>query len=311
MIVHLGQNPLPDARAAMQRFLEATKPAVRRALPSARQMKIERRRMQQKVVLTRQLRAELESALKRMADRMRSVLSAHGIHESDEASDADYADLKARIQMALATYSAHDLRAAVEPLIAKAIASGVSDAQAELAITTSFHIPQTRALNALEDYFLQFVHDVADREKQSIKAELSDGINAGLPTKVIAQNILASLDHEIHYVDDSGKIVRTVPADSWAEMVARTEVARAQNAGVIEAYRAAGVERVTFIAADDERTCPVCEELDGQTFDLSEIEGSDEEIPVHPSCRCTWVSADKELAPAQGEPAPEPDLVAA
>jgi hypothetical protein len=35
------------------------------------------------------------------------------------------------------------------------------------------------------------------------------------------------------------------------ELVARTETARAMNAGIMEAYHAAGVARIMWIAAED------------------------------------------------------------
>ena len=44
-------------------------------------------------------------------------------------------------------------------------------------------------------------------------------------------------------------------------------------------------ERFLWITAEDERTCPICEELEGQSFALdAEVPTPDED--THPNCRC-------------------------
>lgn len=69
------------------------------------------------------------------------------------------------------------------------------------------------------------------------------------------------------------------------EMIARTEVLRASNAGAMAVYEAnadvlAGVE---WLATKDERTCPTCGALDGQQWALDKAP----QPPDHPRCRCT------------------------
>ena len=69
-----------------------------------------------------------------------------------------------------------------------------------------------------------------------------------------------------------------------AEMIARTETARAVSAGTLEGYKEAGVEKIKFEAAGD--PCEVCLGYDGNTYSRAEGDGL---IPVHQNCRCTWV----------------------
>ena len=291
MIVHLGGGSLAEARLTAHRFLEATAPHVRRVTISKRQARIERRRMADKVILTRKLRAEIEKALRQMTDRFKAALAMHGIHEDEGA--ADYDDLRDRIRIAFETLSGHDLEVAISAIVAEALSSGVTDAISELGIETTFHVAQTQALRALSDQTLKFVLDIVDREKAAIKAELEDGISLGLGIPQISKNILSSLDNEVHYVDDDGKVSRTIPSDAWAEMVARTEVARAQNQGILATYAAAGVERITWVASSD--ACDYCAELDGETIDLGDdFDGGVDAPPLHPNCRCTTVSATVE-----------------
>lgn len=72
-----------------------------------------------------------------------------------------------------------------------------------------------------------------------------------------------------------------------ARTIARTEVIRAHHVGNINTYREAKILEIKvqaeWRATGDDRTCPECEYLNGQTFTLDAIEGM---IPLHPNCRC-------------------------
>jgi len=76
-----------------------------------------------------------------------------------------------------------------------------------------------------------------------------------------------------------------------ARTMARTEVIRAHHVASIQEYRHAGVEDVTVIVewlTAGYNVCPVCQELEGRTFTLDEIEPM---IPRHPNCRCASIPA--------------------
>lgn len=89
-----------------------------------------------------------------------------------------------------------------------------------------------------------------------------------------------------------------------AKTIARTETMDAANAGQVEVWRQAEeagllpprVER-EWITAPDDRTCPICDpmngqrRLDGDRF-VSDFSGqSFERPPAHPACRCTLALA--------------------
>lgn len=98
--------------------------------------------------------------------------------------------------------------------------------------------------------------------------------------------------------DLADQIEELVGDNSRAELIARTEVMRASNEGqqelwdqAVEAGFLSGREQQEWIVTPDDRLCPVCEPLDGQTvpvdgqFDVDgdKIDGP----PAHPNCRCT------------------------
>jgi len=77
----------------------------------------------------------------------------------------------------------------------------------------------------------------------------------------------------------------TEMAKSKAVTIARTETLAAGNAAAKQRYSDAGVEKVEWIAAYDDRICEECESLHGNIYPI----GDTPEIPVHPNCRCTLI----------------------
>lgn len=86
-----------------------------------------------------------------------------------------------------------------------------------------------------------------------------------------------------------------------AELIASTEVTRAYARANRESYLAAGFTRWEWRTAADERVCPVCGPLNGQTVRIDEafdpflpdeavalVRRSFSSPPAHPRCRC-WV----------------------
>ena len=68
-----------------------------------------------------------------------------------------------------------------------------------------------------------------------------------------------------------------------ADRIAITEVARAQTIAGVEAFKAAEVDKMMWIAEPD--ACPICSDKDGKVFD---IDTSGLTIPAHPFCRCSY-----------------------
>lgn len=54
--------------------------------------------------------------------------------------------------------------------------------------------------------------------------------------------------------------------------------------GTIDGYKEAGVEKVKWIAVDDEKTCPECRKLDGKVFPIDKVPPR-----VHYHCRCELI----------------------
>jgi SPP1 gp7 family putative phage head morphogenesis protein len=70
--------------------------------------------------------------------------------------------------------------------------------------------------------------------------------------------------------------------------IARTETARGYSLGSLAAYQISGVvDRIEWMTAADERTCPICAPLNGTTAAMGNtFEGGIGFPPAHPNCRC-------------------------
>ena len=102
-----------------------------------------------------------------------------------------------------------------------------------------------------------------------LKRELLEGFKAGETIDQIARRVR----------DVTGKSMNK------AITIARTETLAAGNAAAKERYLEAGIERVEFVAALDDRVCEECEDLHGNTYPIGEAPSP----PIHPNCRCTLV----------------------
>jgi hypothetical protein len=95
-------------------------------------------------------------------------------------------------------------------------------------------------------------------------------------------------------------------------MIARSETIRASNAGAVEAYRQGGIQTEEWWASLDERLCPFCGEMHGQTLSVGGVwhaagsvmsVGGEQLVmdygdvlypPLHPECRCTMLPVVEE-----------------
>lgn len=72
-----------------------------------------------------------------------------------------------------------------------------------------------------------------------------------------------------------------------AERLAVTETARVQIETSVRTFRELGYKKYIWIADPDERTCPECEALDNQVFEIDDSILGVETPPLHPWCRCS------------------------
>lgn len=102
-------------------------------------------------------------------------------------------------------------------------------------------------------------------------------------TRVRPKTLLRMKDGKI--IKKNGRPLLKATPTQRSIMIARTETVRVAAKGQIKHYKKGGVKKVSWVAAFSERTCPLCESLNGQIFDINNATLP----PAHVMCRCTTV----------------------
>lgn len=110
--------------------------------------------------------------------------------------------------------------------------------------------------------------------KAEIEKQLVRGLIGGKHPRELAQNLRKTIT--------SGRYE--------AERLMRTELARVQTDAQKESYKTNNVDEYEYIGGQS-RICPICAELDGKRFKVSEMRVGENAPPMHPNCRCTTSAA--------------------
>jgi len=133
--------------------------------------------------------------------------------------------------------------------------------------TSKVKLLATRAFNDMRGF--------TDEVKTQANRILATGISQHIGSRKIARQLFHSID----------TLTR-----KRALVIARTEMAAAHAEGQLDAFQELDIQRLGVQAewhtAGDDRVCPLCAPLEGQTFTIEEARGM---IPRHPNCRCAWI----------------------
>lgn len=143
-----------------------------------------------------------------------------------------------------------------------------------------FQLVDTDALDFLVNFNMQLVGEVSRELADGINKTIQLGITSGKDVSGIVRD-MGSVIKDKEAFRRAGKTVFKT-AQTRMTLIARTEIIRAHNQGQIKFYDTVGVEKFIWQTADDERTCPICQPLDEQSF----IVGKDPAPTAHPDCRC-------------------------
>ena len=166
-----------------------------------------------------------------------------------------------------------------------------------------------RAANKKEERMGKF----SDKQIKELKEVLKDGFAEGKTIKEISNDILKkvkvkdllkpkeafkfkseayTVKNETEDDFDDELFVLALIASLRAVMIARTETTRLAALGTVQHYANGGVEKVRFISGLSDRTCPICDALNGQVYTINESVGV---IPAHMNCRCAFAPVVEEL----------------
>lgn len=119
-----------------------------------------------------------------------------------------------------------------------------------------------------------------------LRTILRNGFKGNKTIREIEKEIRESVPLKDRIV--SGKIV--AKAEARPNSIARTETVRVANEGLVDIYKENKIEKVRFLAALSDRTCPQCESLNGLVFPINELNVGESQPPIHTNCRCSLIS---------------------
>ena len=134
---------------------------------------------------------------------------------------------------------------------------------------------------------------LSDKQIDELRAILENGFKKGLSMKDMAKDIDKKLElKDLYRMNEEGDIKKGASGlpilqktkENRSIGIVRSEVTRLANQGAVEYYKENGISKIKWVASFGDRTCPECEALNGQIYDI----GEQEEMPLHPMCRCTY-----------------------
>lgn len=111
------------------------------------------------------------------------------------------------------------------------------------------------------------------------------GIN-DYTVEVLAQQLAAGVEAGESVAQLTARLRDTLGSSARAEMIARTEVARAQTVATLDTYRENGMGGRQWLAASGAEED--CAALDG-TVVAMDADFPDGDPPLHPNCRCALI----------------------
>ena len=186
----------------------------------------------------------------------------------------------------------------------------------QFGIKSSFNMKNPRAQAWARASQEKLIVEIGDSTRQGIRQVIGSAFDLGIPSrdtaKVIKEMVglterqgtavfrfrerLIGEGRKADQVARMTKKYETKLLKYRSNNIARTEIAKASNEGLIESWRQAVDQKlldpkatnVEWLAAYDDRICPICAELGGTVYSYIDIEsGLAFAPPAHPMCRCT------------------------
>ena len=133
----------------------------------------------------------------------------------------------------------------------------------------------TKAINTkyLGANYSQRIWQNEENLMTTLNQEIPRGLTLGYNPRKLASQVSKKLDTNYN------NTVRLI----------RTEYNKLQNEGSIAGYKAAGIEKYQISATLDSRTSDICREMNGEIYDVKDIEIGVNFPPFHPNCRTNTI----------------------
>ena len=199
------------------------------------------------------------------------------------AEDMDLFELQAYLDDRATSQALAD---AIDATVRRATDIGVNIAADQLAsmnVGFDYTLIHTRAREWARQYSAELITNVGNTTKQAVRESVERWYTNGEPLDALTRDLSGAFDAR------------------RARLIAMTETTHSAAQGTLRGYEESGVVKaLIWMTANDERVCPYCGSLDGQTVGLdgkfsdklppdlqAKLRGRSFRVPpAHPGCRC-------------------------
>ncbi|WP_458405958.1 phage minor head protein [Methanobrevibacter sp.] len=199
----------------------------------------------------------------------------------------------------------------VESLLSEVYNRGKAKGYTDMRSRIRYTEQDKLALQFARDYNFGLIQRLNEDTIHQIKNTIISGFLAGDHPNTIAPKILTVAEERLEGSTFSPK--------QRATMIARTEVSRVQNTGILQSYVNEGYTEVKILTAEDNSVCDLClryafefNKDEDITFEnrgrekvhnILKLVGEGNFPPFHPNCRCTVLSVWKtKVEPPENPP---------
>ena len=201
----------------------------------------------------------------------------------------------------------------VEALLQEVYNRGKAKGYADMREHIRFTDTDKRALQFVRDYNFDLIQNIDYDTRNHIKNIITSAVIGGENPRKVSPKIKDTLNTRLEG--------STFTPTQRAVMIARTEISRTQNTGILQSYVNEGYTEVKILTAEDSNVCytcltyayefnkdsPVIYENHGEEkiHNIIELIKGGRFPPFHPNCRCTYTSVWE----TKGEPPKEQSVV--
>ena len=186
----------------------------------------------------------------------------------------------------------------IESLLDEVYRRGKAKGYAEMRQHIRFSDTDKLALNFVTGYNFGLIQRIDNDTRNHIKNLIIRSVISGENPRKVAPKIMDTVGTRL-----TGS---TFSPMQRAVMIARTEISRVQNTGILQSYVNEGYTQVKILTSEDNNVCYLClktayefNDEEGVVFDnhgeerihnISDLIDSNNFVPLHPNCRCTYLS---------------------
>lgn len=126
---------------------------------------------------------------------------------------------------------------------------------------------------------------LSEKQVNKLKNILTDGFENNRQLIYIENRIKNELKLKDRITDTN-----VLSKSDRPSIIARTETVRLSNQGLVELYKENDIKEVRWLTSVSERTCPICQEMNGKVFKINELALGESQPPKHVNCRCSLIS---------------------